>query len=458
MLQSIYSGVSGLQSFQTGIDVLANNIANVNSVGFKGSRTEFSNLFEKTLSSAGGGPVTSQVGIGTRVSATALDMRTGGYSQTDRNTDLSIQGEDGWFGVLDSNNNISFTRAGNFGYDAYNTSDLSSEALTRLVNPEGLFVAGVSLNNFAFDPTIPYGDSLSDKGAYVLSDTVNSIDLGGVDAQGPIELPLQFYTPAIPTTDVSFFANLGIENIIKTMSAEVISVPDQRNTLKLSFEQTVPQPATGLSWDITATVASRDYNPAQGIGTLYDTQTGVVTFDTQGGLISPPPVLTLDNDGTSVNVHLDGTEFAANGTPVTTNVGPFGGVISSFGQTFSTSSQGNGNPGGELTGYNFTPDGEIIAMFSNGHESRVGKVAIYHFQNDQGLEAISGNRFIASSNSGDPVIYEKNNGQIYSRKLENSNVTLETALTELIIMQRSYDATAKTITTSDQMLKNALQM
>ncbi|MFC2074616.1 flagellar hook-basal body complex protein, partial [Campylobacterota bacterium] len=139
MLQSIYAGVSSLQSFQTGIDVLANNIANVNTVGFKGSTTEFSNLFEKEISTAGNAITSTQSGLGVRVGATALDMKTGSYFQTDRSTDLSIRGDDGWFGLLGSNDEMFFSRAGNFGYDAYlpQATSSSNESLSRLVNPEG---------------------------------------------------------------------------------------------------------------------------------------------------------------------------------------------------------------------------------------------------------------------------------------------------------------------------------
>jgi flagellar hook protein FlgE len=113
---------------------------------------------------------------------------------------------------------------------------------------------------------------------------------------------------------------------------------------------------------------------------------------------------------------------------------------------------------GDLTGYTVNRNGEVISNFTNGKQSVVGKVAIYHFQNDQALEAVGNNKFRASENSGSPIFYAQDNGQLLTGNLENSNVTLDTALTELIIMQRSYDAASKTITTGDDLLKNALQM
>ena len=439
MIQSIYAGVSGLQSFQTGIDVLANNIANVNTVGFKGSRTEFSNLFSKAL--ADGSPVAPlESGLGVRVSATSLDLDNGSYYQTDSNTDLAIQGKDGWFG-LQTGNEIFFTRAGNFGYDAFIPRGLDLNAsISNLVNQDGLYVSGVAGNNFSYNPSYVYSDDKA--GAYVLNNTIDELELGEVGLQGPLEFPTRFAYPPVATSTASFFGNLGTANETRSMSSEVISSTGERNNLRLEFTQVVPQPTTGTSWNITATVASNDYNSISGTGTLFDTQTGLATFDGSGALLSTT-LPSLNNDGTPVSVNLGSG---------------YNGLIAADGPSITASSQNDGTTGGDLTGYGFQTNGDIIASFSNGKSSLIGKVAIYHFQNDQGLEAIGSNIFKTSANSGKPIFYSQENGDIYSRRLENSNVELETALTELIIMQRSYDATAKTISTSDQMLQNALNM
>ena len=212
MIQSIYAGVSGLQSFQTGIDVLANNIANVNTIGFKSSSTEFSNLFEKTLSTSGSSITSMQSGLGVQVNATALNMSTGSLYKSDNITDLAIIGNDGWFGLTGPNDASYFTRAGNFGYDAFlpAAETTQSATLQRLVNPEGLFVSGTSTNNFTFDPSYIYsdGDILnpdSPRGAYTLSEDVQSIDLADVTAQGPLSLPVKFAYLPVATTTASFF-------------------------------------------------------------------------------------------------------------------------------------------------------------------------------------------------------------------------------------------------------------
>jgi flagellar hook protein FlgE len=130
----------------------------------------------------------------------------------------------------------------------------------------------------------------------------------------------------------------------------------------------------------------------------------------------------------------------------------------------SSSSSANGTLAGDLVGYTINQNAEVIATFTNGEQSSIGKVAVFHFQNDQGLERLSGTRFAESSNSGRPIFYTDVNGENYNgsvvmnSKLETSNYEMATGLTQLIIMQRAFDASSKCITTADQMIQKALTM
>jgi len=419
MIQSIYAGVSSLQSFQTGIDVLANNIANVNTVGFKGSTTEFSNLYEKAVNTSGNAITSMQSGLGVQVNTTALDLSLGSYYQSDSITDLAIAGDDGWFGLTGPNNQEFFTRAGNFRFDPYSADGVQTDA--RLINPDGFLVTGTLANNTANS---------------ILSPVVDFLDLGNVESQEALIFPNELTFPVIPSTQADFFGNIGIENIQQVVSAEVISPQSERNSLRLVFTQSATQPSSGTSWDVLATTQTADGS------TVYDTQTGLVTFDGSGALISST-LGSLNNNGATVTPNL-GTGLS--------------GLISNSGPTVTSSATVDGTLAGELINYSVNRNGDVISTFTNGSQSVVGKVAIYHFQNDQGLEAVSGNKFRASENSGNPIFYAQDNGELLAGTLENSNVRLDTALTELIIMQRSYDAASKTITTGDEMLKNALQM
>ena len=126
--------------------------------------------------------------------------------------------------------------------------------------------------------------------------------------------------------------------------------------------------------------------------------------------------------------------------------------------------QKDGHPEGFLKAYGMDGNGNVIAEFTNGRSSAIAKVAVYHFQNDQGLTRATSTLFQASSNSGQPIFYTNENGEfilgsaILSNYLESSNVNLTTALTELIVMQRAFSGNAKSITTSDEMIQNAIQM
>ena len=419
MIQSIYSGVSSLQSFQAGIDVLANNIANVNTVGFKGSKTEFSNLFEKSVSTSGNAITSMQSGLGVRVNATTLDLNKGSLSQSGNATDLAISGDDGWFGLSGPNNEAYFTRAGNFNFDAFKINDAQTDL--RLVSEEGYFVTGTLANNTT---------------AGILAPVLRTLDLGAAAAQEPLVFPSELTYPVQATTQADFFGNLSIQEPSHVVISEVISPQNERNALRLAFSKSPVQPALGTSWDVVATTQTKDGS------TLYDTQSGVVTFDEIGTILGST-LGTLDNNGAPVAV-----SFGAGAT----------GLVSSERIFTAAGLPADGVVRGSLLGYSVDRGGEVISRFTNGQSSVVGKVAIYHFQNDQGLEAVSGNKFRASDNSGVPLFYAQDNGEILSYMLESSNVSLDTALTELIIMQRSYDAASKTITTGDEMLKNALQM
>lgn len=421
MLQSIYAGVSSLQSFQTSIDVLSNNIANVNTVGFKGSSTEFSDLFNKEISTSGNAITSMQSGLGVRVSTTALDISKGSFSQTNKSTDLAIAGDDGWFGLSGPNESQYFTRAGNFHFDPYSEDGTLDNV--RLSSEEGYFVTGTSANNTTNGVLNPIVQR-------------SELDLTTVTTQESLIFPAELDYPVQATTQANFFGNLDLTDLSHVVTSEVISPNDERNSLRLEFTQSAIQPTTGVNWDIVATTQSIDGT------TIYDTQPGLIRFDQTGTLIDVD-LNSINNDGAPVTASFtNGLVGMTSNDRTFTGAGiPDDGVLS-----------------GKLVDYTVNNDGEVISSFTNGQYSVVGKVAVYHFQNDQGLEAVNGNKFRSSNNSGQPIFYAENNGHILSHTLESSNVTLETALTELIIMQRSYDAASKTITTGDELLKNALQM
>jgi flagellar hook protein FlgE len=159
------------------------------------------------------------------------------------------------------------------------------------------------------------------------------------------------------------------------------------------------------------------------------------------------------------------TSIDNNGTPVAIDLGSgFDGVVAITNIPITASSMSDGTIGGDLEGYSVNKNAEVIATFTNGLQSSVGKIAIYHFRNEQGLERASGARFLEGDNSGSPIFYKDASGQniigtdIVNFNLEGSNVQMTSGLTDLIIYQRAYDANSKSITTADQMMQKALQM
>lgn len=444
MTQGYYAGISGLQSNQYGIDVLSNNLDNVNTVGFRSYNTEFADLFTQKLVSAGAStPTSNDIGVGSRLQATTMNTQRGSLMNTDRMSDLAIAGN-GWFGIVSGTKDY-YTRAGSFVFDQVQKTpgDVNS-SVARLTTADGMYVTGTMLSNFSYNPAYDYGDLATNgvQGAYVISSSASDVPLAGVGSQGLLEFPTRLAVPAEPTTKTSFYGNLGFQNEVRTMSATAVSATNAHNNLKLTFTQSAVQPPVGISWDILATVTSNDG------ATTYDTKNGQAIFGPQGTLTSMT-LPTMNNDGSPVTVDLGST---------------FGGVISIDGPPISAASQSNGTSGGTLTNYGIDRNGTIIADFSNGRQSAIGRVAVYHFRNEQGLTRESGTLFSQSSNSGDPVFWKDaagnttNGADINSRQLEQSNARLDVGLTDMIILQRAYQANAKTITTVDEMIQKALQM
>lgn len=249
-------------------------------------------------------------------------------------------------------------------------------------------------------------------------------------------------------------------------STTIVGPDGDKDILDMTFTKVVPQGSSGTQWNAEVNIYSfyETYDPettydttqyyvdksANKVYEIIDTQTGIVTFGGSGELLSSS-IPSLNNGGTAMTLDL--------GT-----VGGYDGLISSSSIEKTNVSSYNGSVEGFLTDYGLDSNGNVIANFSNGKSSAIAKVAVYHFQNDQGLTSASSNLFASSSNSGDAFFYTDANGEsflntkIYSSTLEGSNVSLATALTELIIVQKAFDASAKSITTSDELLKNAINM
>ena len=417
MTQAFYTGISGLKASSSGIDIIADNLANVDTIGFKGNAYEFSSMFQKMINTdSGTTSVDSGVGIGVGLQATPMIEKSGSLLLSERSTDIALLG-DGWFGMQGEGEPI-YTRDGTFSFDAKDD----------LVSIDGFHVLGTLGNNISEDN--------------ILTETLSTVDLGDIGAQEKLRFPKTLSFPPVPTTNASFSGNLGTLNEVRAMSATIVDPQSNINNLRLEFTKAENQIDPETQWNVTATTKSLDGN------TIYDTQTGTVNFDNSGAIVSTT-LTSIDNNGSTVNIDL-GAGFI--------------GLTSISSIPVTTSSSSDGTIGGDLQGYDINKNGDVIATFTNGIQSGVGKIAVYHFQNDQGLARLTGTRFQQTANSGEAIFYKNPEGKniigtdITNFKLEGSNIEMSYGLTELIVLQRSYDANSKSISTADQMMQKALSM
>ena len=541
MVRSLYNGVSGVRTQGFSMDVWANNIANINNVGFTASIPEFKSIFYQTSFAAGNNPTQDQIGLGATGMTTALSFyKQGPFMKTDNVLDMAIGGK-GFFGVTNGSGTY-YTRAGSFGVDKerYLVTNQGNyvlgtqNALTQVTPSQGAIEAFGRVNGRAAVTQ-----------AYTLGSDTTDLDVGDIGSQGKIRLPEFLYLPTKPTSKVTFKGNLdssfktepatlpvdaatytsNIDNASRTINlrgrvtpdaaitrprkgdlvtvtatdangktaefsapidengnwsisrsferdfdlttapnltakinttkeaanrekfvTELLNADGTKNTLELTLTKRIPQGTNGTVWDAAATVKDAS-------GAVVSNTNGELNFDHEGRLVNST-LSALDNNGSQIELDF--------GTPVA--AGQIYSGVTSTSQAKSISVAQNGVYEGILKDYYTNDSGNILAKFTNGEVRSVGKVALYHFQNEQGLAKMGDNIYSQSANSGAAFFYKDAGGKsIYGAKLassmlEQSNVDLAQALTEVIVTQKAYDANAKSITTSNEMLQRAIEL
>ncbi|WP_314350269.1 flagellar hook-basal body complex protein [Campylobacter showae] len=541
MVRSLYNGVSGVRTQGFSMDVWANNIANINNVGFTASIPEFKSIFYQTSFAAGNNPTQDQVGLGATGMTTALSFyKQGPFMKTDNVLDMAIGGK-GFFGVTNGSGTY-YTRAGSFGVDKERY----------LVTNQGNYVLGtqntltqVTPSQGAIEAFGRVNSTAAVTQAYTLGSDTTDLDVGDIGSQGKIRLPEFLYLPTKPTSKVTFKGNLdssfktepvtlpvdnatynsSINNPSRTINlrgrvtaddtitrprkgdlvtvtatdangktaefsapidengnwsisqkferdfdlttapnltakinttkeaanqekfvTELLNADGTKNKLELTLTKRIPQGANGTVWDAAAIVKDAS-------GAVVSNTNGELNFDYEGRLVSST-LSALDNNGSQIKLDF--------GTPVT--AGQIYSGVTSTSQAKSVSIAQDGVREGILKDYYTNDSGNILAQFTNGQVRSIGKVALYHFQNEQGLAKMGDNIYSQSANSGAAFFYKDAGGKsIYGAKLasstlEQSNVDLAQALTEVIVTQKAYDANAKSITTSNEMLQRAIEL
>jgi len=223
-------------------------------------------------------------------------------------------------------------------------------------------------------------------------------------------------------------------------TGDIIDPNGNKNDLKFDFYKTKIDGSNTI-WKLDLSEVDKD-------GNILSTQTQNLTFDNIGGLVTPTNI-TFNNNGASTDIDLGGA---------------FEGLTAIDKNNTGFAYSQDGFLEGNLISYDIGDDGTILANFSNSKSGILGQIPIYHFQNEQGLDVVGGNKFITTDNSGSAFLYKDNEGNylsganIKNYALEASNVNMGHAMTELIVIQKAFDANSKSITTSDQMIQKAIDM
>jgi len=409
----MYAAVSGLKAHEEMLDVIGNNIANVNTIGYKSSSTEFADVLSQTIAGSSpptaqvGGTNATQVGLGVQVQGISTDFSQGADQQTGRSTDLAVEGT-GFF-VADVGGAQLYTRNGSLTFDSNG----------QLVNADGAIIQG-----WMADPTTQQ-----------------------INSNGPtssIVVPSGQLIPPVPTSTVVIGGNLPTSPPLTNGTAVVdttINVFDAQGTANpVTFQFTYTPGSGGAagSWAVQAQDAK-----GANIGSSQ-----ALTFDGSGNLTSPaatsPYTITLGSQKVAIN-------FASPGEALVN----YGGASS-----VSAISQ-DGAATGTLQSLNVSKGGVITGVFSNGANEVLGQIALANFTNPSGLMKAGGSLYESTSNSGQAQIGTPDTGgrgTISSGVLEGSNVDLAQAFSDLVVAQRGFEANSKIITTSDQMLQALIAM
>lgn len=406
MMRSLFAGVSGLRNHQTRMDVIGNNVANVNTIGFKSSRVNFQEVFSQTLRGASspranvGGTNPQQVGLGMTLATIDTLMTDGNLQYTGKMTDLAVNGN-GFF-ILDNSGQLVYTRAGNF----------STDAVGYLVNPAN----GLRVQGWMAKPDGTFG--VKDEGTLV-----------------DVRIPVGETIAAQATSRVAYAQNLDSRAAVgfaRTTSVEVYDSQGKAFSVQITFTKTADN-----NWDWAASTTTAG-GTVTGNGTITFGATGNITAGAAGTFTLNSATAGL----TTINLDLSRiTQYAAENT--------------------IQASERDGYPMGALDTFTIDPTGTVTGVYTNGLTKAIAQVALASFSNPAGLLKGGESTFLESNNSGLRQIGEAGTGgrgDIAPSNLEMSNVDLSSEFTNMIITQRGFQANSRTITASDEMLQELVNL
>lgn len=423
ILSSFNIGVTGLNAAGQSMGVIGDNIANAGTFGFKSSRAEFQDMLAQSLKGIDGG---DQMGSGTKMAHITSQFTQGTVARTQNITDLAINGN-GFF-TVDAPSGKGYTRDGAFHFDKEGY----------LVNSDGYKVNG-------FQP--------DEKGN--ITNKLGAIKLGNTNIA------------ATPTTEVSMRMNLDSRDNAKVFDPKnpdktsnfntSVTVYDSVGTARLVTLYFNKQ-AEGGAWEYHAMVDGADAQNGKP-GEMVEMANGTLKFNQKGGLEE-------EIQGTNA---FNFNKGALAGQKISFNFGESlkeGGTgldsATQFGSKSSVSRHtSDGSSAATLASMSFNDDGVLTAVYDNGKQMELGQVAIAKFENNEGLFKMGKNLFKETRKSGQAAMGKPGadgRGEVLAKSIEQSNVDIANEFISLMAAQRNFQANTRTITTSDQMLQEVLNI
>ncbi len=424
ILSSLYTGVSGMTAQGEALGVIGDNIANSNTTGFKASRAEFQDIISKNLKGILGG---NQIGRGVKIGAVNPILSQGNVDPTEKATDLSISG-DGYF-VLRGTDGESFTRDGSFHFDK-----------------DGYLVTN--------DNQRVQGFEADEKGR-----VINKV--------GHIRFP-RVLTPAKATTSIRMELNLDSRSDVNkkfndkdpfasshySTGVEMYDSQGNKHLMTTFFNK-----VDDGKWEYVGMVDGKEVTGGEE-GALKEVCRGRLTFNVDGKLETEEMTESAFN---FKNGALQNQKVVIDfGDSIKTDTGKGIEGTKQYGRESDLLSWGqDGASAGTITNMSFNDQGVLTALYSNGEARDLAQICLAKFENPEGLFKVGNNRLKESREGGTPsigVAGQAGRGKLFAKSLERSTVDLGTEFVNLIQAQRGFQSNAKTITTTDQLLEEVINL
>ena len=424
ILSSMWTGISGLNSQGEALSVVADNIANANTTGFKASRAEFEDIMSRNVKGIDGG---NQLGRGVRIGAINPILLQGNIDNTDRGTDLAING-DGYFQVKGSQG-VSYTRDGSFTFDRNGY----------LVTKNGQRVQGF----------------LADEKGKIETRTGDiKFPNALVNAQATKEVNLELNLDSRAIPDVKQF---NMADPYKTSdfatAVEIYDSQGNKHVMNLFFNK-----GQDRTWTYRGLVDGKEVEGTPAGQELAQVTEGKLQFTEDGKL----------NTQESTQMAFNFTNGAKQDQQIKIN---FGNALATGGNGEGTKQFGkesdvikwaqDGSSAGTVTNLSFDDKGILTVSYSNGKVMDLGQVLLAKFENPEALFKQGGNLFKQSRESGEPSLgsaRQSGRGSIMAKSLERSTVDIASEFVSMITQQRAFQANAKSVSTADELLNDVIQM